>query len=83
MQEQVKAKIPENPRILVNKSRAIFAIFVVFCVLHLGIGQRDFGSSDLFLWKQAMANGIIHFLKISISFPNQFIIKVHLDTPNI
>ena len=52
-EEQVHGKIPENRGISVNRSRAIFATFTVFCVLHLGIGQRDFESRDLFLWEQA------------------------------
>ena len=52
-EEQVHGKIPENRGISVNRSRAIFATFTVFCVLHMGIGQRDFESRDLFLWEQA------------------------------
>ena len=49
LQEQVQAKIPENRSISVNRSRVIFGFFTVLGVLHLGIGQRDFGNRDLFL----------------------------------
>lgn len=53
LQEQVKAKNPENRCISVNRSRAIFAFFTVLGVLHLGICQRDFESRDLFSREQA------------------------------